>query len=316
MVKSQNENNRKSLLKITVTDWIFLLIFVTFFSLIVIDSSTPMIRFFFEPIGPRYSMYSLASVMLIFCYWLIWGGLKITDKIRNITSYRERGRISISRAFKFIGLQKIGQKDQLYILASVFIGFAFNFLTLYGVALLKDGSFYLTVPPSILYLIIQDLFAIPFIEELVFRGVYLNSLLRILGRNYYSIGLGLVLSSFTFGWTHTGDCFSLLAKTAGGFLLGVTLAYPKAPLVLFGIDIGVGIYRACLVNMALFSNHPYSIMCANTLLLDPDKTGPAGKFWDLGNRWQPPDISAFNWKPPPIRKDAFSLAHFTKLKKT
>jgi len=102
----------------------------------------------------------------------------------------------------------------------------------------------------------------------------------------------------------------------GGFLLGTTLQYPKAPLVLFGIDIGISIYRACLVNMALFSNHSYSIMCANTLLLDPDKTGPAGKFWDLGNRWQPPDISAFNWKPPPIRKDAFSLAHFTKLKKT
>lgn len=102
----------------------------------------------------------------------------------------------------------------------------------------------------------------------------------------------------------------------GGFLLGATLQYPKAPLVLFGIDIGVSIYRACLVNMALFSNHPYSIMCADTLRLDVNKTGPSSKFWDLGNRWQPPDISAFQWKPSPIRKDAFSLDAFIKLKKT
>jgi len=103
---------------------------------------------------------------------------------------------------------------------------------------------------------------------------------------------------------------------SGGFLLGATLAYPKAPLILFGIELGVSIYRACLVNMALFSNHPYSIMCADTLRLDTNKTGPGSKFWDLGNRWNPPDISAFKWKPSPIRADAFSLKAFTKLKKT
>jgi len=103
---------------------------------------------------------------------------------------------------------------------------------------------------------------------------------------------------------------------SGGFLIGATLAYPKAPLILFGIEIGISIYRACLVNMALFSNHAYSIICADTLKLDNKLSGPASPVWDLGNRWNPPDLSKFYWKPPPIRADAFSLEAFTKLKKS
>ncbi len=100
----------------------------------------------------------------------------------------------------------------------------------------------------------------------------------------------------------------------GGFLLGATLAYPKSPLILFGIDIGISIYRACLVNMALFSNHPYAIICADALKLDIKLSGPSSSLWDLGNRWNPPDMSKFYWKPSPIRRDAFSSKAFTELK--
>jgi len=66
--------------------------------------------------------------------------------------------------------------------------------------------------------------------------------------------------------------------------------------------------------MAMFAHHPYSIICADTLMLDPAKTGPSDKIWDMGNQWLPPDISMFYWKPPPIRSDAFSLKAFTELK--
>jgi hypothetical protein len=90
---------------------------------------------------------------------------------------------------------------------------------------------------------------------------------------------------------------------------------PKAPLVLFGIEIDISLYRACLVNMALFSSHPYSIICADTLSLDCEKTGPGSQIWDLGNRWDPPDISAFCWKEPPITAKKFSLKAFTELPK-
>ena len=96
----------------------------------------------------------------------------------------------------------------------------------------------------------------------------------------------------------------------GRFLWEASLLMPKAPLVLFGIEINLSLYRACLVNMAMFSNHPYSIICADALRLGV--VGPTSLVWDLGNRWDPPDLSRFYWKPPPIRSDHFSLKAFTK----
>lgn len=86
----------------------------------------------------------------------------------------------------------------------------------------------------------------------------------------------------------------------GRFLLEASIIFPKANLVLFGIDINLSMYRACLVNMTHMSNHCFSLICANTLRLDPDRTGPSSKMWDLGNRWNPPNITEFYWKPTPL----------------
>jgi len=102
----------------------------------------------------------------------------------------------------------------------------------------------------------------------------------------------------------------------GRFLIGASYLLPKAPLILFGIEINLSLYRACLVNMKMFSNHPYTIICADTLRLDHKLSGTTSPLWDLGNRWTPPDVSKYYWKPPPIRADAFSLEAFTKLMKT
>jgi len=96
----------------------------------------------------------------------------------------------------------------------------------------------------------------------------------------------------------------------GRFLLGATLMYPKLPLVLYGIEIDPSLYRACLVNMALFSNHPYSIICADTLMLDLKYSMVGGKVWDLGNQWNPPDMTPFYIKIKPPFK--FSLAELAK----
>jgi len=85
----------------------------------------------------------------------------------------------------------------------------------------------------------------------------------------------------------------------GRFLFEASLLYPEAPLVLFGVEINLALYRACLVNMAMMSNHPYSIICADTLRLDVEKSGPASPLWKLGNRWNPPDVSRYYWKPTP-----------------
>ncbi len=85
----------------------------------------------------------------------------------------------------------------------------------------------------------------------------------------------------------------------GRFLLEASIMFPKAHLVLMGIDVNISMYRACIVNMVHMSNHCFSIICANTLRLDPDRTGPSSKMWDLGNRWSPADITEFYWKPKP-----------------
>jgi hypothetical protein len=100
---------------------------------------------------------------------------------------------------------------------------------------------------------------------------------------------------------------------SGRFLIVASEMMPKANLVLFGIEINLALYRACLVNMAMFSNHPYSIICADTLMIDPKWSSPAAKIWDLGNQWNPPNMSSFYWKPqppPPINPKSFSLQHF------
>jgi len=84
---------------------------------------------------------------------------------------------------------------------------------------------------------------------------------------------------------------------SGRFLIEATNLYQDAPLILFGVEVDLWLYRACLVNMKMFAKHPYSIICADTLRLDPEKSGPASPIWDLGNRWEPPDITPFYWKP-------------------
>jgi hypothetical protein len=103
------------------------------------------------------------------------------------------------------------------------------------------------------------------------------------------------------------------AVGTGRFLIEATVLEPKAPMILFGIEIDLSLYRACLVNMAMFSNHPYSIVCADTLMVAPPFCGPGSKLWDLGNQWDPPDISMFYWKPTPPFK--FSLAELAKARK-
>jgi len=100
------------------------------------------------------------------------------------------------------------------------------------------------------------------------------------------------------------------AVGTGRFLIVASQMYPEAPLLLYGIDIDISLYRACLVNMALFSNHPYSIVCADTLMLDPKYSMIGGEIWEHGNQWNPPDMTPFYIKIKPPFK--FSLAELAK----
>jgi len=98
----------------------------------------------------------------------------------------------------------------------------------------------------------------------------------------------------------------------GRFLLEASLLYPKAPLLLYGIEIDVSLYRACVVNLSMFSRHPFSIICGDSLRLDTRLCGPASPLWLLGNQWDPPDISKFYVKPPAATEKKFSLSGWIK----
>lgn len=98
------------------------------------------------------------------------------------------------------------------------------------------------------------------------------------------------------------------ATGTGRFLVEQSRLNPHVPMVLTGIEIDLMLYRAALVNMALYSLHPYSIICANALAIRAD----AYQIWEFGNLWNPPDMSQFYYKPQPPPQP-FSLKGFVEM---
>jgi hypothetical protein len=83
------------------------------------------------------------------------------------------------------------------------------------------------------------------------------------------------------------------ATGTGRFLIMPTLMYPYKPLILYGIEIDLTLYRCALINMALYSSHPYYIICGDALRLNMDSTS---FVWSLiANQWDPPDVSPYYW---------------------
>jgi len=90
----------------------------------------------------------------------------------------------------------------------------------------------------------------------------------------------------------------------GRMLLAVNNVFPDAPLIFFGVEIDLWLYRTAMVNMKMFSKHPYGIICANTLRMG--EMGPASPCWDLSSywngtkyqhKWSPEDMTPFYFKP-------------------
>jgi hypothetical protein len=65
--------------------------------------------------------------------------------------------------------------------------------------------------------------------------------------------------------------------------------------------------------MAIFANHPYSIICADTLMIDERYCSVGSEIWDLGNQWDPVDLNPYYYKIPPPFK--FSLADLARARK-
>lgn len=97
------------------------------------------------------------------------------------------------------------------------------------------------------------------------------------------------------------------ALGSGRFLIEVSNMFPKAPLILFGVEIDLSLYRSAIVNMKMFSKHPFGIVCADSLKLE--SSSPTSPMWDHGSywtgttqqyKWVPEDMTPFYYKTKDI----------------
>jgi len=73
----------------------------------------------------------------------------------------------------------------------------------------------------------------------------------------------------------------------GRFLLDLAWRHRDKKLALFGVELDLDLYRACLVNMRLYAwEMPYFILQADALVVDLE---PGSPNWRFANRWSPPD---------------------------
>jgi hypothetical protein len=73
----------------------------------------------------------------------------------------------------------------------------------------------------------------------------------------------------------------------GRFLVDAAVRYRDRKLALYGVELDIDLYRACLVNMRFFAwGLPYYILRANALMVD---LRPESPNWRFANLWDPPD---------------------------
>lgn len=74
----------------------------------------------------------------------------------------------------------------------------------------------------------------------------------------------------------------------GRFLIVAAQKYGHRtrPLILYGIELDLDLYRACLVNMRFTPFVPSFILWGNALLIDADVNSPN---WIRANKWEPDD---------------------------
>jgi len=194
-------------------DAIFILIFIALFLSVLLNLYGVRMDLLFRRTIGGMSVYSFVSGILIGDYFIIWGSIKIKHRLKKKGSMRE----IILDALRFIGLKKPTVICLVYALLAAIIGATFNYVSLLIIAHLYGGTLVLTSPSDLL-IIMQNFVFAPISEEIIFRGIYLSAFIRILGKTPASAALGIIMSSFTFGWIHPEKP---ILKAIAGLLLGV-----------------------------------------------------------------------------------------------
>ena len=91
----------------------------------------------------------------------------------------------------------------------------------------------------------------------------------------------------------------------GRFLLDLVWRHRDKRLALFGVELDLDLYRACLVNMKLYGwGMPYFILRADALIVDLQPSSPN---WRFANRWDPPD-----WQTNMVTSEGETFAEWQK----
>jgi len=204
------EKNRKKTL--IWNDVGFITIFASLFFLSFLDFCGLRMAFLFEPKWSGMSIFSVISGVLIGYYFIIWGFVKTKSRFIR----KENLRSIISDAFAFVGFRKPSYKNLLLITISMILGAILSFLSLLLLVYLSKGTMIVMVFPDPLT-VLNNLIVPPILEETMFRGIYLSVFLKIVGKNNAIATLGVIMSSFTFGWIHP---YMPMLKMLGGLLLG------------------------------------------------------------------------------------------------
>lgn len=199
---------------IFIVVWAFLLL------LIPLRSIFPSLDYFFNPFFD-WTLYGWLILFLAF-ETLLWGGFKL---IRRLP--KGRPLESLTNIFKttlvFIGFKK---RDRFFeIVFGLVIGISLAICTLLSRSYFEHLSIYVIDPRLITYLLLTGLdvwvfvMLTPLLEEVIYRGLFLNRLISVFSTNKSFAGaIAIFSTSFIFGWSHIE---LPLYKAFGGLILGV-----------------------------------------------------------------------------------------------
>ena len=196
----------------------FVFLFILLFTFSILNFATGSFSFLFYAPPNNPSLFAVISSSLILLYFVIWGFIRL---LRSQLKGKRLGgkavsRIMLLRTSNLVGIRKPTLKSSAFIIVCMVIGVVVNFVILFILSRIGYGTLYRITSPPIENLL-QNLIVPPIFEEFIYRGIYLGVFLKLFGKSYKYSSLALVMSAFTFGWTHPAQP---IVKTVGGILLG------------------------------------------------------------------------------------------------
>ena len=202
----------------------FVIIWFLLLFLIPLSYLLPSIDFFFKPLF-GWTLYGWLILVLTF-ETLLWGAL---EYVRRLPKRRESrplmdSLVNIVGAFLvFVGFKKRSRMSEIVV--GVVIGISLATSTVISRAFFESSAISVTNPMVILYLFFTrfEMWAIVLLisvlEEIIYRGLFTNRLVRVFSSNSPFAGaIAVISSSLVFGWTHLE---LPIYKTIAGLALGL-----------------------------------------------------------------------------------------------